>query len=110
MTDTNRLVVAWIAGILLVSLSLLGANSAIGQWSDAGTTGQWITTWTQIGYAVAGPVAAGALLLGRSWYRTPLWIWAACITGTAGLAPVVAGVVVFLAYRGRAQQPGATDG
>lgn len=122
MTGTKRPVSVWIASVLLVALSLLGADSAIGQLSEAETTGQWITTCTQVGYAVAGPVAAGALLLGRSWYRAPLWIWAACITATAGLAPVVwggagltaafaagaasaviAAVVVLLAYRGRAQ-------
>jgi hypothetical protein len=81
----------WIGIVLLVAVSLLGLQSAIGQLSEAATTGQWICTWTQWGYAVAGIVAAAGLLMRRSWCRPALWIWAACVAVTGGLAAVVWG-------------------
>jgi hypothetical protein len=77
--------------VLLVVVSLLGIQSAIGQLSEAATTGQWVCTWTQWGYAVTGLVAAAGLLLRRSWHRPALWIWVASITITGGLAAVVWG-------------------
>jgi hypothetical protein len=91
MNVTARRVVAWIGIVLLVAVSLLGLQAAIGQLSEAATIGQWICTWTQWGYAVTGLVATAGLLMRRSWHRTALWIWAVCITVTGGLAAVVWG-------------------
>jgi hypothetical protein len=91
MSVTARRVAGWTGVVLLVVVSLLGVQSAIGQLSEAATAGQWICTWTQWGYAVTGLVAAAGLLLRRSWHRPALWTWALCITITGGLAAVVWG-------------------
>jgi hypothetical protein len=45
--------------------------------------------WIRVHGTEAEVRAAFGLLLRRSWYRPTLWIWAICITVTAGLAPVV---------------------
>jgi hypothetical protein len=91
MSVTARAVTGWVGIVFLIAVSLLGLQAAIGQLSDAATMGQWICTWTQWGYAVIGPVAAGGLLLRRSWHRPAFWIWTVLVTVTGGLAPVVWG-------------------
>ena len=91
MSVTARSVAGWIGIVLLVAVSLLGLQAAIGQMSDAATMGQWTCTWTQWGYAGTGLVAAVGLMLRRGWHRPALWIWTVCITVTGGLAPVVWG-------------------
>jgi hypothetical protein len=89
MTGTARRVARSTGIVLLVAVSGLGVQAAIGQLSDAATAGQWTCTWTQWAYAGAGLAAAVGLVMGRSWARTALWIWALFITVTGGLAPVV---------------------
>jgi hypothetical protein len=91
MRTTARQVAGWIGIVLLVTVCLLGVQSAIGQMSDAATTGQWTCTWTQWVYAVAGIVAAAGFVMRRSWHRPVLWIWAVFVAITGGLAPVVWG-------------------
>jgi hypothetical protein len=91
MTGTARRVAGWTGLVLLVAVSGLGAQAALGQLSEAATAGQWTCAWTQWAYAAAGFVAAAGISMGKSWARIPLWIWAACITVTGGLAPVVWG-------------------
>ena len=81
----------WIAVVLLVALSALGLDSAVRQLASAATVGQRIATATQFGYAVAGLLGSGAVLLRSSWASAMLWIWAGLITVTGGLAPVVWG-------------------
>ena len=89
MRATARQLAGWTGIAILVTVSLLGAQAAMGQMSDAVTTGQWICTWTQCVYAVTGIVATAGLVRRRSWHRPVLWIWAACVAVTGGLAPVV---------------------
>jgi membrane-associated phospholipid phosphatase len=91
MRVTPRQLAGWIGILLLVTVCLLGVQSAIGQMSDAATTSQWTCTWTQWVYAVAGIVAAAGFVMRRSWHRPVLWIWAVFVTITGGLAPVVWG-------------------
>jgi hypothetical protein len=91
MRTTARQVAGWIGIVLLVTVCLLGVQSALGQMSDAVTTGQWTCTWTQWAYAVAGIVAAAGFVMRRSWHRPVLWIWGVFIAITGGLAPVVWG-------------------
>jgi hypothetical protein len=91
MSVTARRVAGWVGIVLLIAVSLLGLQSAVGQLSDAATMGQWTCTWTQWVYAVAGIVAAAGVLTRRSWPRQVLWIWAISVTITGGLAPVVWG-------------------
>ena len=91
MTGATQRVAGWTGLLLLVAVSGLGVQAALGQLSDAATAGQWTCTWTQWAYAVAGFVAAAGITMGKSWARVPLWIWAACVTVTGGLAPVVWG-------------------
>jgi cell division protein FtsW (lipid II flippase) len=86
-----RQVAGWIGIVLLVTVSVLGAQAATGQMSDAATAGQWTCTWTQWVYAVTGIAAAAGLVMRRTWYRSVIWIWAVCVTITGGLAPVVWG-------------------
>jgi cell division protein FtsW (lipid II flippase) len=126
MNVTARRVAGWVGIVLLIAVSLLGLQSAVGQLSDAATTGQWTYTWTQWAYGVAGIVAAAALLMRRSWHRPVLWIWVVFITITGGLAPVVwggsppmvglaaglasaaiAGVVILLVHQMPREQRGA---
>ncbi len=91
MSGTARRIAGWTGVVLLVAVSGLGVQAALGQLSDAATPGQWTCTWTQWAYAVAGLVAAVGIATGKSWAPIPLWIWALCITVTGGLAPVVWG-------------------
>ena len=86
-----RSVLRWTGVALLVGLSALGAQSAIGELPSAESPGQQLATATQFGYALAGLLAAGALVGGRSWSHWPLRVWAGLITLTGGLAPVVWG-------------------
>jgi hypothetical protein len=89
---TRATLLRGLAVVILVVLGYVGLPSAIEQLSSAQTAGQQIATATQFGYAVLGLVAAGALVARRAqWARPLLWGWAACLTTTGGLAPVVWG-------------------
>ena len=84
--------VAFCAGLaLLLTVSVLGAWSAVGSLDSISTMGQRVATVAQFGYASTGIVAAGALLAGRPWARAVLWLWAILLTVTGGLAPMVWG-------------------
>jgi hypothetical protein len=84
--------IAFCAGLaLLLALSVLGVWSAVEALDSMSTTGQRVATLTQFGYALTGAVAAGALLAGRPWASTVLWVWAVFLTVTGGLAPMVWG-------------------
>ncbi len=89
MSTAMRSIAHWTAIALLVVLSTLGLNSAVDVLDSASTLGQQAATATQFGYALAGLLAAGALLARRPWARRPLWLWAGLITLTGGMAPVV---------------------
>jgi hypothetical protein len=91
MSNTTRSVAFWTAVTVLVGLSALGLRSAVQELDSAETLGQRAATTTQFGYALAGLLAAGALVGRRSWARWLLWLWAGLITLTGGLAPVVWG-------------------
>ena len=95
-----RAIAHWCAIALLVVLSILGLQSGVEQLEEASTLGQQLDTAAQFGYALAGLVAAAALLRRRSWARGPLWLWAGPITLTGGMAPLVwggTGIIVGLA-------------
>jgi hypothetical protein len=91
MTAAARRIAGWTGLVLLVVVSGLGVQAALGQLSEAASAGQWTCTWTQWAYAVAGFVAAVGLLLGKRWVWAALWIWAVCVIVTGGLAPLVWG-------------------
>ena len=91
MPIATRPIARWSALALLLVFSAMGFNSAIGELSSAGTTGQRIATATEFGNAVAGVVATGALWLRHRRARPVLWIWAGLITATGGMAPMVWG-------------------
>jgi hypothetical protein len=85
-------VIAFCAGLaLLLALSVLGVWSAVGSLDSMSTTGQRVATVTQLGYALTGVVAAGALLAGVQWATAVLWLWAVFVIVTGGLAPMVWG-------------------
>jgi hypothetical protein len=84
-----RTVAYWIGSALLVAVSALGLWSSIESRDSITTTGQRVATFTQFGYALGGVAAAAGLVTRRAWARTVLWLWAALITLTGGLAPVV---------------------
>lgn len=99
MSLAMRSVAHWAAIALLVGLSVLGLQSAVDELDAAATLGQQAATATQFGYALAGLLAAAALLGRRAWARGPMWVWAGLITLTGGMAPVVwggAGLIVGL--------------
>ncbi|HEX6405918.1 MAG TPA: hypothetical protein VFZ90_01890 [Gemmatimonadales bacterium] len=86
-----RSVARWAAIALLVALSILGLQSAIEELREATTLGQRADVAAQFGYALAGLVAAAALLRRRAWARGALWLWAGLVVLTGGMAPVVWG-------------------
>lgn len=86
-----RLVAFWAGLALLLAVSVLGVSSAVDSLDSMSTTGQRVATVTQVGYALTGFVAAGALLAGLPWVRAVLWLWAVLLTVTGGLAPMVWG-------------------
>jgi hypothetical protein len=86
-----RTVAYWIGVALLVAVSAFGLWSSIESLGSDTTTGQRVATFTQFGYALGGFAAATGLVTRRAWARTALWLWAALITLTGGLAPVVWG-------------------
>lgn len=90
MTDTTRTVLFWAGVVLLLVLSASGFQSVV-EADAAATAGQKLATAAQLAYALVGLLAAGGLVTRRSWARAATWIWAALITLTAGLAPVVWG-------------------
>jgi hypothetical protein len=90
MTANGRTVAFWVGIILLLVLSASGFQS-LTAFNAAATTGQKVTTATQLAYGLAGLLAAAGLLARRPWGRAAAWLWAALITLTAGLAPVVRG-------------------
>jgi hypothetical protein len=86
-----RAVAFWLAIVLLVGLSALGLQSAIGELDPGLTPGQQVATFTQFGYAIVGLVSAGALVRRHAWARGLLLVWAGLLTVTAALATVVWG-------------------
>jgi len=84
-----RSIARWAALVLLVAISVLGLQSAVDALDSAETLGQQTAVAAQFGYALTGLLAAGALLGQRSWASRPLWAWAALVTLTGGMAPVV---------------------
>jgi hypothetical protein len=81
-----------LAVLVLAVLGALGLQGAIAQLPSAQTGGQRIATAAQFGYAVFGLAAAVGLAARRTrWVRPLLWGWAALVTTTGGLAPVVWG-------------------
>jgi hypothetical protein len=89
MSTAARSIARWTAVALLVAISTLGLQSAVNVLGSAETLGQRVATAAQFGYALNGLLAAGALLGHRSWAPRPLWFWAALVTLTGGMAPVV---------------------
>lgn len=66
---------------------------------EATTLGQRADVAAQFGYALAGILAAAALIGRRAWARGALWLWAGLVVLTGGMAPVVwgeAGLIVGL--------------
>ncbi len=99
MSLEMRSIAHWAAIALLVVLSVLGLQSAVDELDAASTLGQQAAIVSQFGYALAGLLAAGALLGRRAWARGLLWLWAGLVTLTGGMAPVVwgeAGLIVGL--------------
>ena len=74
---------------LLVAIGVLGLWSVQGSLGSIITTGQVVASVTQVGYALVGFVAAWALVWRRAWAPTLLWLWAALLTITGCLAPIV---------------------
>lgn len=90
MTGSMRTFLFWAGIVLLLVLSVSGFQSVV-EAHAAATAGQKLATASQLAYALVGLLAAGGLVARRSWARAATWIWAALITLTAGLAPVVWG-------------------
>jgi hypothetical protein len=77
--------------VLLILLSSLGFQRALGDVHSAETLGQQAHTAIQLAAAVAGMAAAVGLWAQRRWVRLPLLMWAVLITLSGGLAPVIWG-------------------
>src|SRR6478672_5669424 len=107
MSTAIRSIAQWTAVALVVAISVLGLQSAAQAFGAAETVGQQTAIATQLGYAFAGLLAAGALLSRRSWAHRTLWLWAGLVTATAGMgvgaaSGAIAGLVAWLATRQRA--------
>jgi hypothetical protein len=90
----------WAAVVLLLAFAALGLDGGISAVDAADTIGQRVATAAQVGYALVGFAAAGALVSGRSWAPRVLWLWGGLLTLTGMLAPVVwggAGLAVGIA-------------
>jgi hypothetical protein len=83
-----RSIAFWTGLALLLVLSGLGLQSAL-DLDPPATLGQRVATTTQFGYALAGALAAGALVGRRPWALRVVWVWAGLVTLTGALAPVV---------------------
>ena len=77
--------------VMLILLSSVGFQGALGDVRSAETLGQQAHTAIQLAAAVAGMVAAVGLWAQRRWVRLPLLMWALLITLSGGLAPVIWG-------------------
>jgi hypothetical protein len=83
-----RFIVPW---LLLLAGGGLGIRNSLAEWSGAATGAQHLAAATEMGYGIAGLLAAAALWVGHRRTMTPLAIWAVLITATGGMAPVVWG-------------------
>ena len=90
-SEAMRALAFWTGVALLVAFGALGLWGVQGSLGSIGTAGQLAATVTQLGYALVGVVAAWALVRRPAWAPTLLWPWAALLTITGGLAPVVWG-------------------
>ena len=80
------------AGFLLLLLGGgLGLLNGPPEWSDARAVPQRAATILEIGYGLAGLLAAGALWVGHRWTLPLATVWAVLITATGAAAPVVWG-------------------
>jgi hypothetical protein len=89
--DLIRAAAHWAGVAMLVVVSALGFWSAQGSLGSISTAGQLAGIVAQFGYAVIGVVAAWTLVRRRERAPALLWVWAALVAITGGLAPVVWG-------------------
>ena len=84
-----RALAYWTGIVLLVVVGVLGLSSVQESLDSIVTRGQLVATVTQVGYALAGFAAVWALIRRPTWAPALLWLWAALLTTTGGLAPMV---------------------
>jgi hypothetical protein len=92
-----------VALLFLLGLGFLGGRGGLAEWPQAITPGQRLASVTELLYGVLGLVGGAALLTRRSWTVPVILGWAASVTATAGLAPIVwggQGLVAGLAAAG----------
>jgi hypothetical protein len=76
------------AGVLLAT-TWLGIAGGVGSYRGAGTGGQTVAAVTQLLYGASAPVCLVALLRRASWTPAVLGAWAATLTVTGALSPIV---------------------
>jgi hypothetical protein len=77
--------------LLLLAAAYLGLTDGLGLVRQAHTGAQRLATGTELLYGVTALVSLVALASRHKWTLSLLIIWAAAVTATSGLAPVVWG-------------------
>jgi hypothetical protein len=90
MKTVSWLLTALLALLLLAS-AYLGLRDGFGLLREARSAAQWVATGTELLYGLAALPALAILPSGRPWALRLLIVWAAAVTATSTLAPVVWG-------------------
>jgi hypothetical protein len=91
----SRLLTALLVLLLLAS-AFLGLKGGFGLLREARSAAEWVATGTEILYGLAALAALAALPSGRPWALRLLIVWAAAVTATSTLAPVVWGKTAWI--------------
>jgi hypothetical protein len=89
-----RIVSSLVTGLLvllLLAAAYFGLTSGFGLLREAHTGAQWLATGTELLYGLTALLALAALASRHKWTLRLLIVWAAAVTATSALAPVVWG-------------------
>jgi hypothetical protein len=79
------------AAITLLVLSVVGVWNGYDEWATVETPGQFVATFTEIGYGILGPICAIAVSYAWPSSKVLLVLWSLCLALTSGLAAMVWG-------------------
>lgn len=77
--------------LLLLATAYLGLKDGFHLLTEARSAAQWVATGTEVLYGLTALAALVTLPSGRPWTLRLLIVWAAALTATSALAPVVWG-------------------